>query len=98
MLTWQMDPLLVDPQPVVWQEWVTANQLLKEDPSRWSPRLFLRDRMLNFYGVMVRKSDFVKKTPRDRVLNRFPYLRLTADLRKIVKEECYRLGIGISQQ
>ncbi|MFQ5978982.1 MAG: hypothetical protein ACE5OZ_12725 [Candidatus Heimdallarchaeota archaeon] len=73
-LTWQTDPLLVDPEPVSWPHWVTANQLLGKNSAICVPSLFLQSPQLNFYGIMVRKSDFVKKSPRDRLLTRFPYL------------------------
>ncbi|MFQ5977874.1 MAG: hypothetical protein ACE5OZ_07090 [Candidatus Heimdallarchaeota archaeon] len=97
MLTWQTDPLLVDPAPIPWQQWHTANHLLNEDFSPWTPQLFLRDFALNFYGIMVRKSDFMKTIPRDRLLTRFPYLCLTPTLQEIVEKSLHRLGLGISQ-
>jgi hypothetical protein len=50
MLTWQTDPLLVGPTPVLWSQWITANRLLTEKSLQQTPRLFLRDFNLNFYG------------------------------------------------
>ncbi|MFQ5978925.1 MAG: LAGLIDADG family homing endonuclease [Candidatus Heimdallarchaeota archaeon] len=97
MLTWQTDPLLVDPAPVPWPQWRTANHLLKEDLSPWTPRLFLRHLALNFYGIMVRKSDFVKSGPRDRLQPRFPYLCLTSRLQELIANNSDRLAVSLSQ-
>jgi hypothetical protein len=97
MLTWQTDPLLVDPGPVPWSQWLTVNRLLAEDPSHWTPRLFLQAFTLNFYGIMVRKSDFVKTKPRDRLLTRFPYLCMTLPLQESVEKNAHRLSLGVSR-
>lgn len=97
MLTWQTDPLLVDPTPVPWSQWLTANRLLAEESPQWTPRLFLRDFRLNCYGIMVRKSDFVKIKPRDRLLTRFPYLGMTPSLQETVEKNVHRLGLGVSR-
>ncbi|MFQ5977628.1 MAG: hypothetical protein ACE5OZ_05820 [Candidatus Heimdallarchaeota archaeon] len=97
MLTWQTDPLLVDPNPIPWQQWRTANHLLTEASGAWTPHLFLREFKLNFYGIMVRKNDFVKTKHHDRLLLRFPYLCLTGPLQEIVEAHHYRLGMKVSQ-
>ncbi|MHA2494940.1 MAG: hypothetical protein ACXAEI_05580 [Candidatus Hodarchaeales archaeon] len=97
MLTWQIDPLLVDPTPVPWSQWLTANRLLAEDPSPWTPHLFLRDFALNCYGIMARKSDFVKTTPRDLFLTGFPYLGMPPPLKESVEKNIHRLGLAVSR-
>ncbi len=97
MLNWRIDPLLVDPQPVPWPHWVTANQIIAQKSSTRVPPLFLQPQQLNFYGIMVRKSDFVKDSPSDRLLTRFPYLQLTPTLQKIVEVNLSRFGMKISQ-
>lgn len=96
MITWQTDPLLVDPESVPWNQWRTANHLLADTPSCWTPHLFLCDNILNFYGIMVRKSDFVKLTPRDRLLTRFPYLCMSSALQGVMKKNIHRLGMMVS--
>ncbi|MFQ5976580.1 MAG: hypothetical protein ACE5OZ_00445 [Candidatus Heimdallarchaeota archaeon] len=96
-MTWQTDPLMTDQKPVPWPEWITANHLLGEKASLWTPHLFLRDFTLNFHGIMVRMSDFVKNGPRDRLLTRFPYLGMAPALQEVVEKNLHRLGLGMSQ-
>ncbi|MFQ5979648.1 MAG: hypothetical protein ACE5OZ_16085 [Candidatus Heimdallarchaeota archaeon] len=97
MLNWQTDPLLIDRKSVPWRQWVTANQLLAEKSSTWVPQLFLQSPQLNFYGIMVRKSDFVKSGPRDRLQPRFPYLCLTSRLQELIANNSDRLAVNLSQ-
>jgi hypothetical protein len=97
MLNWQTDPLLVDRKSVPWRQWVTANQMLAEKSSIWIPQLFLQSPQLNFYGIMVRKSDFVKSGPRDRLQSRFPYLCLTSRLQELIANNSDRLAVSLSQ-
>jgi hypothetical protein len=96
MLNWRTDPLLMDPQPVPWPQWVTANQLIAHKSSTGVFPLFLQRYQLNGYGIMVRKSDFVKTTPRDRLLTRFPYLGMTPLLQESVEQNVHRLSLGVS--
>ena len=92
LLNWQSDPLLLDKTPTSWQQWITANDIVKSDSASPSSQLFLKDHFLNFYGIMIRKSDFVKQTHHDRLLTRFPYIKLTDLLYKAMNDEYYQLG------
>jgi hypothetical protein len=71
--------------------------MLAESPDIWTPGLFLRDFKLNFYGIMVRKSDFVKTGPRDRLQTRFPYLCLSPRLQELIENKSSRLATSLSQ-
>jgi hypothetical protein len=68
-----------------------------EESSHWTPSLFLRDFRLNFYGIMVRKSDFVRTGPRDRLQTRFPYLCLSPRLQELIESKSSRLAASLSQ-
>ncbi|MFQ6124201.1 MAG: hypothetical protein ACE5R6_06275 [Candidatus Heimdallarchaeota archaeon] len=75
LLHWKTDPLLLDPEPVAHEAWVTANELLEQGKRA---KLFLVADALNLYGIFVRKRDFVPKGRRDRILARMPYVGLDA--------------------
>ena len=69
-LNWRTDPLLVDPEPLVQNTWLTANDLLESD---------LRDSFiisigqLLLYPIIIRKNDFITG---ERILQSFPYINL----------------------
>ena len=73
MLHWKTDPLLLDPEPVEHEKWITANELLKQGKRA---KFFLVEDALNLYGIFVRKQDFVSKSRRDRIMVRMPYVVL----------------------
>jgi len=75
LLHWKTDPLLLDPEPVEHDKWITANELLERGERA---KLFLVEDTLNLYGIFVRKLDFVSKGQRDRIMARMPYVLLDA--------------------
>lgn len=79
MLNWQTDPLLLDPSPVSFDTWVTANQLLSQDTNSLYSFLDPNTLTLNLYSLLIRKIDFVRDSDGDRILSRFPFLVLTED-------------------
>ncbi|MHA1657272.1 MAG: hypothetical protein ACTSWT_12250, partial [Candidatus Heimdallarchaeota archaeon] len=75
--SWFSDPIYFDPQPNA--AWVNANELLEAGRKH---EVFLADRQtLNLYPILVRRSDFLRRNASDRVLARFPFLRLTPEER-----------------
>ncbi|MBD3192769.1 MAG: hypothetical protein GF308_19170 [Candidatus Heimdallarchaeota archaeon] len=83
-INWRTDPQLFDSKPVTKTSWLNANELIATGRKKG---LFLGDnRLLNLFPILVRRSDFVRRTNRDRILARFPYLGLTQKERTIVQE------------
>jgi hypothetical protein len=82
-LNWQNDPLLLDPKPVPKTKWVTANDLLEQGKGE---TIIKKDyTLLNLYGLLVRKSDFVRTTTRDRIIARFPFLVVTPEQKEWIR-------------
>ncbi len=84
MLHWSTDPLLLDKEPMKANNWETANSLIEKGriTEIISPDLHFK----NIYGIMVRKNDFVRKSSRDRIIARFPFLILTDEIRAKIQE------------
>jgi len=85
-LTWQTDPLLLDPKPQKQNVWVTANDLLTTNPFKnessenlasldgnWFSFYTNSNPLLPLYSIMVRRIDFVSG---QRLLQSFPYILL----------------------
>ncbi|MGC9778198.1 MAG: helix-turn-helix domain-containing protein [Candidatus Heimdallarchaeota archaeon] len=73
-LNWQTDPLLVDPEPLAQNTWLTANNLLE---SNQSEKIFTANNQFNLYSIMIRKNDFVTG---ERIIQSFPYIILDQEL------------------
>lgn len=83
-LNWQNDCLLIDPEPVPKTHWLTANDLIEQESEE---SILQKDNTFtNLYGILVRKSDFLRTNTLDRILARFPFLVLTENQKKWVKE------------
>ena len=81
--SWFSDPIYFDPQPNA--AWVNANELLEAGRKH---EVFLADRQtLNLYPILVRRSDFLRRNASDRVLARFPFLRLTPEERDVFSQQ-----------
>jgi len=80
LLNWQTDPLLLDFEPQEVAEWRTLNDLLQEvDPK--VKAFYSQHPLQNFYGILIRKIDFIKNTNKSsggqaRILTRMPFLPL----------------------
>ena len=72
-LTWQKDPLLLDPEPLEQNAWLTANDLLSQGKRE---SIFTPTGQFRLYSLMLRKIDFVSG---ERLLQGFPYLLLGED-------------------
>lgn len=69
-LHWRTDPLLIDPEPMVQNKWLTANDLIE---SGQREKIFTSTGQFQLYSIMVRKTDFIS---RERLLQSFPYIVL----------------------
>ena len=69
-LNWRTDPMLVDPEPLAQNTWLTANDLLE---SNRRDSFIDSTGQLLLYPIMIRKSDFITGK---RILQSFPYIRL----------------------
>ncbi|MHA1185310.1 MAG: helix-turn-helix domain-containing protein [Candidatus Heimdallarchaeota archaeon] len=77
VLNWSNDPLLYDEQPILYNDWLTANDLIEQGHLN---KIINEDlSFTNIYGIMVRKIDFVRKTSRDRIIARFPFIILEGE-------------------
>ncbi|MHA1188541.1 MAG: hypothetical protein ACTSSK_17100, partial [Candidatus Heimdallarchaeota archaeon] len=59
IISWQNDPLLLDPEPTVMNEWLTANKILESGSPDVSSFIDLKTLTLNLYSILIRKIDFV---------------------------------------
>ncbi len=86
-IDWQTDPLLLDPEPTLMNEWLTANKILSM--AKQSDNLFIdkNNLTLNIFPILVRKVDFVREKNSARILSRFPFLVLTEKEREIIKSK-----------
>ena len=80
-LNWLTDPCYFDLEPQPVNQWVNANDLIKLN--RQEEILLDKDK-LNLFPIMVRRVDFVREKSSDRVLRRFPYLKITAEEKEII--------------
>lgn len=87
--TWQNDPLLINQTPTNVDNWTTANKLIQQERPN---RLYLIPNTLNLYGVLIKKADFIRRTDRDRIFARMPYVQLRGSLRSLIEERFETLG------
>ena len=72
-INWLNDPLLLDPEPLIENTWVTANDLIEQDKRE----LFqTATKNLLLYPIMIRKIDFISG---ERIIQSFPYILLNAE-------------------
>ncbi|MHA1435282.1 MAG: LAGLIDADG family homing endonuclease [Candidatus Heimdallarchaeota archaeon] len=90
MLHWSTDPLLYDEEPIPYNDWLTANDVIEQDHL---DKVINEDNSFsNIYGIMVRKIDFVRKTPRDRIIARFPFIILEEDEKEFIEDNILTLS------
>jgi len=87
VINWQNDSLLLDLEPTVMNEWLTANKIIESDSQKIDSFIDLETLTLNLYPILVRKIDFVRTKDSDRVLSRFPFLVLTDEEKTLIKSK-----------
>jgi len=87
LLTWQNDPLLLDPEPKLMNGWLTANKILESDSLTNDSFIDLDTLTMNLYSILVRKIDFVRDKDSDRIISRFPFLVLTDEEKILIKSK-----------
>ncbi len=86
-LTWQNDPLLLDSEPIVMNEWMTANKLLLTGALGTSSFIDMDTLTLHHFPLLVRKIDFIKEKDSDRILSRFPFLVLSKEEKELITKK-----------
>jgi hypothetical protein len=90
VLNWSTDPLLYDKEPILYNDWLTANDLIKQGAL---DKVINEDlSFTNIYGIMVRKIDFVRKTSRDRIIARFPFIMIDAQEKELIRKNILALS------
>ena len=84
-LNWTKDPQLYDKEPIAYNKWLTANDLLRTSTDGVLSNTDLS--FANLYGIMVRKIDFVRKKSSDRIIARFPFLVVNETIRVAIQEK-----------
>jgi len=87
IISWQNDPLLLDPEPAAMNEWLTANKILESNSNKMDSFIDLETLTLNLYPILIRKIDFVRDKESDRILSRFPFLVLTDEEKTLIKSK-----------
>jgi len=87
ILSWQNDPLLLDPEPSAMNDWLTANKIIENDHTKTDSFIDLETLTLNLYSILIRKIDFVRTKESDRILSRFPFLVLIDEEKKLIKSK-----------
>jgi len=87
LITWQNDPLLLDPEPTPMNDWLTANKILESDSLKIESFIDLETLTFNLYPLLVHKIDFVRTKDSDRVLSRFPFIVLTDEEQPLIKSK-----------
>jgi len=83
VINWQTDPIYFDEDPKPVNQWANANELIDQG----AIRLILTEELnFNLYPILVRRVDFLREKPSDRVLARFPYVELTSEEKEIISE------------
>ena len=88
-ITWQNDPLLFDAEPRPVNQWINANELIQQ---KRREEIFLSDRLLNLFPIMVRRNDFVREKPSDRIIARFPFVIINEDAQELIKNKILLLS------
>ncbi|MHA1435724.1 MAG: hypothetical protein ACTSO7_17935, partial [Candidatus Heimdallarchaeota archaeon] len=94
VINWQKDPLLLDPEPTLMNDWLTANRIIENNSLNIDSFIDLESLTFNLYPILVRKIDFVRKKDSDRVLSRFPFLVLTDEEKTLFKRCPATLAMG----
>jgi len=90
VLNWSTNPLLYDKEPILYNDWLTANDMIEHGHL---DKVINKDLTFsNIYGIMVRRIDFVRKTSRDRIIARFPFIVLEDDAINFLRENILLLS------
>jgi len=85
-LSWQKDPLLLDPEPLEQNTWLTANDLCTQGKKG---QIFSPIGHLNLYSFMLRKIDFVSG---ERLLQSFPYIVIDEEWCSLLRKQTLLLA------
>ncbi len=83
-LTWQNDPIYFDKEPTLVNDWVNANELFRQELSE---KVISKNQEFNYFPIMIRRVDFIREKPSDRILARFPYIELTEKEKEIITDK-----------
>lgn len=83
-LNWLSDPIYFDSEPLPVNQWLNANELIS---NKKREEIFLDNDILNLYPIMVRRIDFVRTKPSDRILARFPYVNITEEEKELILDK-----------
>ncbi|NHJ32014.1 MAG: hypothetical protein FK732_04045, partial [Asgard group archaeon] len=84
VINWLNDPLLFDLEPQPVNQWINANELIQQNRSK---EIFLSEGQLKLFPIMIRKNDFVRRNPSDRIMARFPFLVINNDVQEQIKDK-----------
>ncbi|NPD90597.1 MAG: hypothetical protein HGN29_17940 [Asgard group archaeon] len=85
LLHWSTDPLLLDEQPIKYNDWQTANSIIQKEGLK---AVLTKDLVFkNLYGIMVRKIDFVRTKSSDRIIARFPFIVINTDVKDQIQDD-----------
>ena len=83
-LTWENDPIYFDKEVALTTHWLNANELLAQKKDQ----IFIsKSKKLSLFPIMVRRSDFLRKKTSDRILARFPYVKLTEEEKTLFRNQ-----------
>jgi len=85
LLHWSTDPLLLDKEPIKYNDWETANTLIRKEGLETVLNKDLSFK--NLYGIMIRKIDFVRTKSSDRIIARFPFLVLSEQMKELIRKD-----------
>ena len=85
VLNWRIDPIYFDPEPLPVNTWFNANELIETGKKE----LIIQEPTLQFnlYPILVRRVDFVRTKPSDRILARFPFVNITKEEKDLVLDK-----------
>jgi len=85
VLNWRNDPIYYDPEPLPVNTWLNANELIEAGKKV----LIIQDPDLRFnlFPMLVRRVDFVRTKPSDRILARFPFVNITKEEQDLILDK-----------
>lgn len=85
VLNWRTDPIYFDPEPLPVNTWLNANELIEAGKKV----LIIRDPdfQFNLFPMLVRRVDFVRTKPSDRILARFPFVNITKEEKDVILDK-----------
>lgn len=83
-LNWLSDPIYFDSKPLPVNQWSNANDLIS---NKKKGEIFLTNDLLNLYSILVRRIDFVRTKPSDRILARFPFININEEEKETITKK-----------